>query len=116
MDNPIVHVLSETASSIEQAELPSTTVPLDNIANGITLAAHPIAISRTKTKLERRAAKAALHNAQQGHEDSKKARRKTRYATAQFPLLRLPAELRNNIVSIYPSSCLKPSTNHAIFP
>jgi hypothetical protein len=112
MDSPVAHALPRPAGLIEQADVPSTTAPLDNTANGITLATPPTPISRIKANLERRAAKDALHNAQQGHDDSKKARRKTRYATTQFPLLRLPAELRNNIVSIYPGSYLKPYTEY----
>jgi hypothetical protein len=116
MEIPIVNVLPGSDNLIEQADLLPTTAPSDNTANGVTLAASPTAISRTKAKLERRAAKAALHNAQQGHDDSKEARRKTRYATGQSSLLRLPAELRNNIVSIYLGSSLKPRTDYLTLP
>jgi len=59
------------------------------------------AIDHAQAKRDRKAkktAKAALHNAEQGHDNSKLGRRKTRYAKSQFPFLRLPAEVRNRVV------------------
>jgi hypothetical protein len=71
------------------------------MAKGTTSASGSTATNYAKVKRDRKAAKtakAALHNAQQGHDNSKLGRRKTRYAKSQFPFLRLPPEVRNRVV------------------
>jgi len=86
MDASTFNTASKTAELTEQKALPANAGQTNNAA---------------KVKRGRKAAKtakAALHNAQQGHDDSKLSRRKTRYAESQFPFMRLPAEIRNRVV------------------
>jgi len=57
----------------------------------LNVGAEPVGLVKQSTKVKHdrkvaKAMKAALHNAQQGHDDCKKARRKTRYAGSQFSL------------------------------
>lgn len=87
MDTSTLNTGSKTTELTEQKALPANAGQTHNAA---------------KVKRDRKAAaktaKAALHNAQQGHDNSKLGRRKTRYAKSQFPFLRLPAEIRNRVV------------------
>lgn len=97
--NHIIPIPSNKALKMDSLTpiTPSETI---NVAEQKSMPASA-AISRAKAEQDRKAAKtakAALHNAQQGHESSKNNRRKTRYAESQFPFLRLPAELRNRVV------------------
>jgi hypothetical protein len=102
MDTHAQNTISQTADLAEQNALPANAGQTDHVAKDATSASGSIAIGSTKVKYDRKvakAAKAALHNAQQGHGDSKLSRRKTRYAKGQFPFLRLPPEVRNRVVS-----------------
>lgn len=92
MDTPTVMAVSNTVNIAEQNTMP---------ANDTTSAPGSATVDHAKVKRDRKArktAKAALHNAEQGHDNSKLGRRKTRYAKSQFPFLRLPAEARNRVV------------------
>jgi hypothetical protein len=90
MDASTINTVSKTAKVTKQKAMQASAGQ-----TGTT------AIDNANVKRDRKAAqtaKAALHNAQQGHDDSKLSRRKTRYAKSQFPFLRLPAEVRNRVV------------------
>lgn len=102
MDSYADNTVSQTAKLVEQIALPVIEGQTNNMAKDATSASGSTAIGSAKVKHDRKlakAAKAALHNAQQGHDDSKLSRRKTRYAKGQFPFLRLPPEVRNRVVS-----------------
>lgn len=102
MDTPTFNTVSQTTKLAEQNALPVNADQNGNVAKENTSAPGSTAINSAKVKHDRKlakAAKAALHNAQQGHNDSKLGRRKTRYAKSQFPFLRLPPEVRNRVVS-----------------
>lgn len=102
MDTHAHNTVSQTANLAEQNALPANAGQTDNVAKDTTSTPGSTAIKHAKVKYDRKlakAAKAALHNAQQGHDDSKLTRRKTRYAKGQFPFLRLPPEVRNRVVS-----------------
>lgn len=103
MDTRTLVVVLKTADLAKQKDMPTTKTQFDNASKSTTSSIDSATAVRAKARYDRRladAAKAALHNAQQGHDDSKKARRKTRYAESQFPFLRLPAEVRNIVVHI----------------
>jgi hypothetical protein len=90
MNTATFNAVSEAANIAEQNAMPANAGQTDSTA-----------IDHAQAKRERKAkktAKAALHNAEQGHDNSKLGRRKTRYAKSQFPFLRLPAEVRNRVV------------------
>ena len=102
MDTTTLNTISQTANIVKQNALPTNEGQTDNKANDTKSAPGSTAIDSTKVKYNRglaKGAKAALHNAQQGHDYSKLSRRKTRYAKSQFPFLRLPPEVRNRVVS-----------------
>ena len=103
MDTRTLVVILKTADLTKQKDIPATKTQLDNTSKSSTSSNDSAAAVRAKARYDRRladGAKAVLHNAQQGHDDSKKARRMTRYAESQFPFLHLPAEVRNNVVYI----------------
>jgi len=102
MDTHAHNTVPQTANLAEQNVLPVIEGQTENMAKDTTSAPGSTATDSAKVKYDRKvakAAKAALHNAQQGHDDSKLSRRKTRYAKGQFPFLRLPPEVRNRVVS-----------------
>lgn len=102
MDTPTFNTVSQIASVTEQNDLPVVEGQTENMGKDTASAPGSTAVNSTKVKYDRKlakAAKAALHNAKQGHDDSKLSRRKTRYAKGQFPFLRLPPEVRNRVVS-----------------
>lgn len=72
----------------------------DNTASTSTA----ITKSRLRARQAHRAAKVALSNAQKSHDGYFTTRRKTRSAAKSFPFLRLPAELRSNVVSVAKSN------------
>jgi len=102
MDFSTLNAASKTVGLAEQKTLPANAGQTDNAANDTMSASGSATTNHAKVKRDRRkaaqTAKAALHNAQQGHDDSKLGRRTTRYAKSQFPFLRLPAEIRNRVV------------------
>ena len=101
MDSHTHNAVSEAVKLAEQNTLSAIAGQANKIAKNTKSASGSTATDQAQLKRDRTAAKttkAALHNAQQGHDAYKLARRKTRYAKHQFPFLRLPAEIRNRVV------------------
>ncbi|GAB7323295.1 hypothetical protein MBLNU13_g05771t1 [Cladosporium sp. NU13] len=101
MDTPTT--VSQTTELAELNTLPTNGGQTNDVVKDTTSAPGSTAVDSAKVKYDRKlanAAKAALHNVQQGHDDSKLSRRKTRYAKSRFPFLRLPPEVRNRVYKL----------------